>query len=403
MLTTNFHPTGRHFLQIPGPSPVPDRILRAISSPTIDHRGPEFGALGLKVLADVQKIFKTRHPVMIYPASGTGAWEAALCNVLKPGDHVLMYETGHFAFLWNKLAQQLGLKSEVLSLPGLEGWRNGVQADLIEQRLKADTAHSIQAVCVVHNETSTGVTSDIAAVRRAMDAAKHPALLLVDTISGLASADYRHDEWGVDVTISGSQKGLMLPPGISFNALSPRAIEVSQKGGMPRSYWAWGEMIEMNKNGYWPSTPNTNLLYGLSEACDMILAEGLDKVFARHQRWAAGVRAAVNAWGLPIQCADPAVYSPILTGVMTPEGVDADAVRKVIHERFDCSLGTGLGKVKGRMFRIGHLGDSNDLTLIATVAGCEMGLKLSGVALQGSGVQAIMDHFSSHPAGLAKA
>jgi alanine-glyoxylate transaminase/serine-glyoxylate transaminase/serine-pyruvate transaminase len=403
MLTTNFHPTGRHFLQIPGPSPVPDRILRAISSPTIDHRGPEFGALGLKVLADVQKIFKTRHPVMIYPASGTGAWEAALCNVLKPGDHVLMYETGHFAFLWNKLAQQLGLKSEVLSLPGLEGWRNGVQADLIEQRLKADTAHSIQAVCVVHNETSTGVTSDIAAVRRAIDAAKHPALLLVDTISGLASADYRHDEWGVDVTISGSQKGLMLPPGISFNALSPRAIEVSQKGGMARSYWAWGEMIEMNKNGYWPSTPNTNLLYGLSESCDMILTEGLDKVFLRHQRWAAGVRAAVNAWGLPIQCADPAVYSPILTGVMTPEGVDADAVRKVIHERFDCSLGTGLGKVKGRMFRIGHLGDSNDLTLIATVAGCEMGLKLSGVALQGSGVQAIMDHFSSHPAGLAKA
>ncbi len=398
MLTTNFHPTGRHFLQIPGPSPVPDRILRAISSPTIDHRGPEFGALGKKVLADVQKIFKTSHPVMIYPASGTGAWEAALSNVLSTGDHVLMYETGHFAFLWNKLANQLGLKSEVISLPGLEGWRNGVQADLIEQRLKADTGHSIKAVCVVHNETSTGVTSDIAAVRRAIDAAKHPALLLVDTISGLASADYRHDEWGVDVTISGSQKGLMLPPGISFNALSPRAIEASQKGGMARSYWAWGEMIEMNKNGYWPSTPNTNLLYGLSEACDMLLAEGLDQVFARHQRWAAGVRAAVNAWGLPIQCANPAVYSPILTGVMTPEGVDADAVRKVIHERFDCSLGTGLGKVKGRMFRIGHLGDSNDLTLIATVAGCEMGLKLSGVALQASGVQAIMDHFSAHPA-----
>ena len=398
MLTTNFHPTGRHFLQIPGPSPVPDRVLRAISSPTIDHRGPEFGALGLKVLADIQKIFKTRHPVMIYPASGTGAWEAALSNVLKVGDHVLMYETGHFAFLWNKLAKQLGLNTEVLSLPGVEGWRQGVQADLIEQRLKADTHHSIQAVCVVHNETSTGVTSDIAAVRRAIDAAKHPALLLVDSISGLAAADYRHDEWGVDVTISGSQKGLMLPPGISFNALSPRAIEASQKGGMARSYWAWGEMIEMNKNGYWPSTPNTNLLYGLSEACDMLLAEGLDAVFARHQRWAAGVRAAVKAWGLPIQCADPAVYSPILTGVMTPEGVDADAVRKVIHERFDCSLGTGLGKVKGRMFRIGHLGDSNDLTLIATLAGCEMGLKLSGVSLQGSGVQAIMDHFCAHPA-----
>ena len=397
MLTTNFHPTGRHFLQIPGPSPVPDRILRAISTPTIDHRGPEFGALGLKVLADIQKIFKTRHPVMIYPASGTGAWEAALSNVLNPGDHVLMYETGHFAFLWNKLAKQLGLTTEVLSLPGLEAWRHGVQADMIEQRLKADTGQSIKAVCVVHNETSTGVTSDIAAVRRAIDAAKHPALLLVDTISGLASADYRHDEWGVDVTISGSQKGLMLPPGISFNALSPRAIEVSQKGGMARSYWAWGEMIEMNKNGYWPSTPNTNLLYGLSEACDMLLSEGLDKVFARHQRWAAGVRAAVKAWGLPIQCADPALYSPVLTGVMTPEGIDADAVRKVIHARFDCSLGTGLGKVKGRMFRIGHLGDSNDLTLIATVAGCEMGLKLSGVALQSSGVQAIMDHFSQGP------
>ncbi len=396
MFTTNFHPTGRHFLQIPGPSPVPERILRAISSPTIDHRGPEFGALGKKVLADVQKIFKTRHPVMIYPASGTGAWEAALCNVLNTGDHVLMYETGHFAFLWNKLANQLGLKSEVINLPGLEGWRHGVRADLIEQRLKADTGHSIKAVCVVHNETSTGVTSDIAAVRRAVDAAKHPALLLVDSISGLASADYRHDEWGVDVTISGSQKGLMLPPGISFNALSPRAIEDSQKGGMARSYWAWGEMIEMNKNGYWPSTPNTNLSYGLSEACDMLLAEGLDAVFARHQRWAAGVRAAVTAWGLPIQCADPAVYSPILTGVMTPVGVDADVVRKIIHERFDCSLGTGLGKVKGRMFRIGHLGDNNDLTLIATVAGCEMGLKLSGVALQGSGVQAIMDHFSNH-------
>jgi alanine-glyoxylate transaminase / serine-glyoxylate transaminase / serine-pyruvate transaminase len=275
-----------------------------------------------------------------------------------------------------------------------------VQADLIEQRLKADTAHHIKAVCVVHNETSTGVTSDIAAVRRAIDAAKHPALLLVDTISGLAGADYRHDEWGVDVTISGSQKGLMLPPGIGFNALSPKAIEVSRQATMPRAYWGWHEMIEMNKTGYWPSTPNTNLLYGLSEACDMLLGQGLDVVFARHQRWAAGVRAAVRAWGLPIQCADDTVHSPILTGVMTPEGVDADAVRKLIYERFDCSLGTGLGKIKGRMFRIGHLGDSNDLTLVATVAGCEMGLKLAGVKLAGSGVQAIMDHFAAHPGGL---
>ncbi|MBX3610978.1 MAG: aminotransferase class V-fold PLP-dependent enzyme [Hydrogenophaga sp.] len=400
MLTTDAHPTGRHFLQIPGPSPVPDRILRAMSLPTIDHRGPEFGRLGLKVLADMQTIFKTRHPVMIYPGSGTGAWEAALVNVLNPGDQVLMYETGHFAFLWNQLATRLGLKTEVLGLPGTEGWRRGVQADLIEQRLRADSGHAIKAVCVVHNETSTGVTSDIAAVRRAIDAAKHPALLLVDTISGLAGADYRHDEWGVDVAISGSQKGLMLPPGIGFNALSPKAIEASKKATMPRAYWGWGEMLEMNKNGYWPSTPNTNLLYGLSEACDMLLADGLDRVFARHQRWAAGVRAAVTAWGLPIQCADPAVYSPILTGVMTPEGVDADAVRKLIYERFDCSLGTGLGKIKGRMFRIGHLGDSNDLTLVATVAGCEMGLKLAGVKLAGSGVQAVMDHFSAHPGGL---
>jgi alanine-glyoxylate transaminase/serine-glyoxylate transaminase/serine-pyruvate transaminase len=405
MLTTNFHPTGRHFLQIPGPSPVPERVLRAMSLPTIDHRGPEFGVLGLKVLADMQKIFQTRHPVMIYPASGTGAWEAALVNTLSPGDHVLMYETGHFAFLWNRLATRLGLKTEVLALPGTDNgvpasWRRGVQADLIEQRLKADTGHTIKAVCVVHNETSTGVTSNIAAVRKAIDAAKHPALLLVDTISGLASADYRHDEWGVDVSISGSQKGLMLPPGISFNALSPKAIEASKIARLPKAFWAWDEIIEMNKTGYWPSTPNTNLLYALSEAADMILGQGLEAVLARHQRWAAGVRAAVNAWGLPIQCADQGVYSPILTGVMTPEGVDADAVRKIIYERFDCSLGTGLGKVKGRMFRIGHLGDSNDLTLVAAVAGCEMGLKLAGVKLAGSGVQAIMDYYAGHPAAV---
>ncbi len=405
MLTTDFHPTGRHFLQIPGPSPVPDRVLRAMSLPTIDHRGPEFGALGLKVLADIRKIFQTQHPVMIYPASGTGAWEAALVNTLSPGDHVLMYETGHFAFLWNKLATRLGLKTEVIAHPGTDNgipasWRRGVQADLIEQRLKADTGHAIKAVCVVHNETSTGVTSNIAAVRRAIDAARHPALLLVDTISGLASADYRHDEWGVDVSISGSQKGLMLPPGISFNALSPRAIEASKSAKLPKAFWAWDEMIETNKTGYWPSTPNTNLLYGLSEACDMILGQGLDAVFARHLRWAEGVRAAVRAWGLPIQCADASVYSPILTGVMMPEGVDADAVRKTIYERFDCSLGTGLGKIKGRMFRIGHLGDSNDLTLVATVAGCEMGLKLAGVKLAGSGVQAIMDYYASHPAAV---
>ncbi len=402
MLTLDFHPTGRHFLQIPGPSPVPDRVLRAMSLPTIDHRGPEFAALGLKVLGDMKKIFQTKQPVMIYPASGTGAWEAALVNTLSAGDHVLMYETGHFAWLWQKLATRLGLKAEVMSYPGessaAEVWRHGVQAGLIEERLKADTQHSIKAVCVVHNETSTGVTSNIAAVRKAIDAAKHPALLLVDTISGLASADYRHDEWGVDVSISGSQKGLMLPPGISFNAVSAKAIEASKTATLPKAFWAWDEIIEMNKTGYWPSTPNTNLLYALSEACDMLLEHGLDVVFARHQRWAQGVRSAVKAWGLQIQCADPAVYSPVLTGVMTPAGIDADAIRKIIYERFDCSLGTGLGKVKGKMFRIGHLGDCNDLTLMAALSGCEMGLKLAGVKLAGSGVQAAMDHFSSHAA-----
>jgi alanine-glyoxylate transaminase / serine-glyoxylate transaminase / serine-pyruvate transaminase len=401
MLTLDYHPTGRHFLQIPGPSPVPDRILRAMSLPTIDHRGPEFGALGLRVLQGMQKIFQTRHPVIIYPASGTGAWEAALSNVLSPGDAVLMYETGHFASLWNKLATRLGLKTEFLGLPGIEGWRRGVNAQMIEERLKSDTQHEIKAVCVVHNETSTGVTSNIAAVRKAIDAAKHPALLMVDSISGLASADYRHDEWGVDVTIAGSQKGLMLPPGISFNALSPKAIAASKTARLPKSFWAWDEMLEMNKTGYFPYTPNTNLLYGLAEACDMLLAPehgGLPAVFARHERWGEGVRAAVRAWGLEIQCADPSVYSPVLTGVMMPDGVDADAVRKIIYERFDCSLGTGLGKVKGRMFRIGHLGDSNDLTLVAAVAGCEMGLKLAGVKLAASGVQAAMDFYASHPA-----
>ena len=405
MLQLDFHPTGRHFLQIPGPSPVPDRILRAMSLPTIDHRGPEFGALGRHVLSGIREVFKTKHPVIIYPASGTGAWEAALVNTLSPGEHVLMYETGHFASLWAKLATRLGLSTEFLAfagadavLPNAAGWRRGVQADLIEARLRQDKEHHIKAVCVVHNETSTGATSDILAVRRAIDAVRHPALLMVDTISGLGSADYEHDAWGVDVSVSGSQKGLMLPPGISFNAISPRALEANKSAKLPRSFWAWDEIVEMNKDGYWPSTPNTNLLYGLNEALDMLRSEGLPRVFARHQRWAAGVRAAVNAWGLAVQCADPAVYSPVLTGVILPDGVDADAVRRLIHERFDLSLGTGLGKLKGRMFRIGHLGDSNDLTLLATVAGCEMGLKLAGVKLAGSGVQAAMEHFANHPA-----
>src|ERR1700754_1572712 len=398
MLKLDFHPAGRHFLQIPGPSPVPDRILRAMSYPTIDHRGPEFGALGLKVLDGIKKIFKTPQPVVLYPASGTDAWEAALVNTLSPGDTVLMFETGHFATLWKKMAESLGLKPEFLGLPGVEGWRRGVQADMIEARLRADANHVIKAVCVVHNETSTGVTSDIAAVRRAIDAAGHPALLMVDSISGLASADYRHDEWGVDVTVSGSQKGLMLPPGISFNALSPKALKANESARLPRAFWNWTEIVEMNKQGYWPYTPNTNLLYALSESLDMILGEGLEQVFARHQRLAAACRAAVSAWGLEIQCADPAVYSPVLTGVMMPEGVDADAVRKLIYEHFDMSVGTGLGKVKGRMFRIGHLGECNELTLMATLSGCEMGLKLAGVSLKASGVTAAMDYLTSHVA-----
>ncbi len=411
MLTLDFHPVGHHFLQIPGPSPVPDRILRALSLPTIDHRGPEFGALGLKLTSGIKRIFKTSHPVVIYPSSGTGAWEAALVNVLSPGDHVVMYETGQFAALWARLAKRLGLSTEILEwrggdaqLPEAPGWRHGAQASLIQERLEKDKEHRIKAVCVVHNETSTGVTSDIAAVRKAIDAAKHPALLIVDTISGLASADYRHDEWGVDVTISGSQKGLMLPPGLGFNALSPRAIEASRSAKLPKSYWAWDEIVEMNRSGYFPYTPATNLLYGLHEALEMIEAEGLDAIFARHKRWSAGVRSAVQSWGLPVQCADKDLHSPVLTGIIVPAGVDADALRKTILQRFDLSLGAGLGKLKGRTFRIGHLGNSNDLTLLATLAGCEMGLKLAGVNLAGSGIEAAMEYFAGHPSqsGAAK-
>jgi alanine-glyoxylate transaminase / serine-glyoxylate transaminase / serine-pyruvate transaminase len=402
-LQLNNHPCGRHFLQIPGPSPVPEPVLRALSLPTIDHRGPEFGQLGLAILGGLRWIFATTQPVVVYPASGTGAWEAALVNTLSPGDKVLMYETGHFATLWTRLASRIGLQPELLTyaggdeqLPDAASWRRPAYADLIEHRLRQDATHSIKAVCVVHNETSTGVLSDIPAVRRALDATGHPALLLVDSISGLACADYRHDEWRVDVTISGSQKGLMLPPGISFNALSARALEAMQTASLPRSFWAWDEMIEPNRTGYFPYTPNTNLLYALAESLEMLRSEGMENVHRRHQRWGAGVRAAIRAWGLPIQCADPQAYSPVLTGVITPPGVDADALRGMIHKRFDLSLGSGLGKLKGRMFRIGHLGHSNDLTLLAALAGCEMGLKLAGVCLSGSGVEAAMEYFSQH-------
>jgi alanine-glyoxylate transaminase/serine-glyoxylate transaminase/serine-pyruvate transaminase len=391
MLKLDSHPSGRHFLHVPGPSPVPARILRAISFPPIDHRGPEFGQLGLKVLSGIQQIFKTKQPVIIYSASGTGAWEAALVNTLSPGDHVLMYETGQFATLWKKLADRLGLITEFLGVSGIKEWRYGVDAATIEARLKSDTHHQIKAVCVVHNETSTGVISDIAAIRKAIDAARHPALLMVDTVSGLASADYRHDEWGVDVSISGSQKGMMLPPGLGFNALSLKAIEASKTAKSPRAFLAWDEILESNKTGYWPTTPSINLLYGLHEAMDMLMTEGLENVFARHQRLASACRAAVAAWGLEVQCLDAAAYSPVVTAVVTPAGVDADALRKLILERYNLSLGTGLGKVKGRVFRIGHMGDCNALTLLAAISGCEMGLKAIAIKLNGSGVLAAQE------------
>ena len=387
MIKLNSHPAGRHFLQIPGPTNVPDGVLRAIDYPTIDHRGPEFAALGKKVLAEIKQVFRTRQPVVIYPSSGTGAWEAALANALSPGDQVLMYETGHFASLWKKMAENLGLKPEFIA----GDWRTGVDAAKIEARLAQDTVHAIKAVCVVHNETSTGVTSDIAAVRRAIDDAKHPALLLVDTISSLGLIDYRHDEWGVDVTVAGSQKGLMLPPGLGFNAVSEKAMAAAKNSKFPRSYWRWDEIIEANKGGYWPYTPSTNLLYGLSAALDQLLAEGMANVFARHRRHGDATRAAVRAWGLELLCRNPAEYSDSLTAVMMPEGHDADALRAVILEKFNMSLGTGLTKVKGKVFRIGHLGDFNDLTLMGTLAGVEMGLALAGVPHRAGGVQAAMD------------
>ena len=381
---------GRHFLQIPGPTNVPDRVLRAIDFPTMDHRGPDFAALGKACLAGMKKVFRTEAHVVIYPASGTGAWEAALVNTLSPGDRVLMSETGQFAALWQKLATRLGLVTEFL--PG--DWRHGADPAAIQKRLAEDTGHTIKAVCVVHNETSTGVTSRIGEVRKAIDAAKHPALFLVDTISSLASVDYRHDEWGVDVTVAGSQKGLMLPPGLSFNAISENALAASKSAKMPRSYWAWDEMLASGKTGYFPYTPATNLLYGLREALDMLFEEGLDNVFARHLRHAEATRRAVRAWGLEVLALNPAEYSPALTTVMVPAGINADDVRRVILENFDMSLGTGLGKLAGKVFRIGHLGDFNDLTLMGTLSGVEMGLELAKVPHKKGGAQAAMDYIA---------
>jgi alanine-glyoxylate transaminase/serine-glyoxylate transaminase/serine-pyruvate transaminase len=381
---------GRHFLQIPGPTPVPDRILRAMDMPVIDHRGPEFKRLGLRVLSGIRTVFKTASPVVIYPSSGTGAWEAALPNTLSPGDKVLMYETGHFATLWKTIAVKLGLDPEFIA----SDWRSGADAAAIEARLAEDKGHAIKAVCVVHNETSTGATSRIDEVRRAMDAARHPALLMVDTISSLASIDYRHDEWGVDVTVGGSQKGLMLPPGLGFNAISDKALAASRAAKLPKSYFGWDEMLAANKEGFFPYTPATNLLYGLAEAIDMLHEEGLAHVFARHDRHAEAVRRAVTAWGLEILCRDPKYYSSTLTAVLMPEGHNADALRGVALDRFDVSLGTGLTKVAGKVFRIGHLGDTNDLTIVATLAGVEMALALAGVPHKPAGVAAAMTYFT---------
>ena len=379
--------TGRHFLQIPGPTNVPDRVLRAIDQPTIDHRGPEFARLGTEVLEGLKLVFRTRQPVIIYPASGTGAWEAALVNALSAGDRVLMAETGQFATLWRRLAGRLGL--EVEFLPG--DWRRGADAQAIEARLAADRSHSICAVCVVHNETSTGAVTQVPAVRAAIDRARHPALLMVDTISSLASIDYRMDEWGVDVTVAGSQKGLMLPPGLSFNAVGEKALAASRDARLPRSYWSWDEMLGPNRNGFFPYTPATNLLYGLREALQMLQEEGLENVFARHARHGEATRRAVRAWGLEILCVNPAEYSNSLTAVLLPDGVDADRIRELVLQRFDMSLGTGLGKLQGKVFRIGHLGHFNDLMLAGTLCGVEMGLKLAGLALKGSGVQAALE------------
>jgi len=386
MFRYDSHPAGRHFLQIPGPTNVPDRVLRAIDRPTIDHRGPEFAQLGLSILGRIGSIFDTREPVVIYAASGTGAWEAALVNTLSAGDRVLMAETGHFALLWRRLAERLGLQPEFI--PG--DWRHGADADAVYARLADDRVHAIKAVCIVHNETSTGVVSNIPRIRDAIDRANHPALLLVDTISSLGSIDYHHDAWGVDVTVAGSQKGLMLPPGLSFNAVSEKARAASKRATLPRAYWGWDEIIAANRNGYWPWTPATNLLYGLDAALDQLLDEGLPNVFARHARHGDATRAAVRAWGLEILCANPDEYSNSLTAVVMPEGHDADAFRRVVLERFDMSLGTGLSKLAGRVFRIGHLGDFNDLTLMGTLAGVEMGLRLAGVPHRDGGVEAAM-------------
>jgi alanine-glyoxylate transaminase/serine-glyoxylate transaminase/serine-pyruvate transaminase len=390
---------GRHFLQIPGPTNVPDRVLRAMDMPTMDHRSPEFGELGRRVLEGMKTIFQCSGPVFIYPASGTGAWEAALVNTLSQGDSVLMVETGHFALLWRQMAIRLGLAPTVMQAD----WRHGVDAAAMEERLREDKAGEIKAVCVVHNETSTGVASDVAKVRQAIDAAGHPALLLVDTISSLGSIDYRQDEWGVDVTVGGSQKGLMLPPGLSFNAVSDKALAASKSAGLQKSFWSWEEMQGPNAKGFFPYTPATNLLYGLAEAIDMLHEEGLDHVFARHARHGAAARKAVEAWGLEVFCQNPAHFSGSLTAVLVPDWFSSDAFLTYAHETFDLSLGNGLSKLADKVFRIGHLGDFNDLMLAGTLSGVEMALELAGVPHQKGGVQAALDHLAATAPGAGSA
>ena len=381
---------GRHFLQIPGPTPVPERILAAMSRQILDHRGVEFQKLGHRVLAGVKSLFKTKNHVIIFPASGTGAWEAALTNTLSPGDKVLMCETGQFAVLWAVMAQRLGLNADVIPTD----WRIAADAALIHDRLKQDKAHEIKAVCVVHNETSTGCRSRIDDVRKALDATKHPALLMVDTISSLACTDLRHDEWGIDVTISGSQKGMMLPPGLSFTAVSDKALAATKTAKLPRSYFSWDDMLANNANGFFPYTPATGLLYGLAEAIDMINEEGLENVFTRHERLAEATRRAVKGWGLDIQCRDPKYYSPAVTAVIMPEGHNADAFRKLVLDTFNMSLGTGLNKIAGKVFRIGHLGDTNELTVMGALTGVEMGLDIAGVPHKKGGVAAAMSYLA---------
>jgi alanine-glyoxylate transaminase/serine-glyoxylate transaminase/serine-pyruvate transaminase len=384
--------SGRHFLQIPGPTNVPDRILRAMARPTIDHRGPEFAKLTHEVLEGLKQVFRTSGTIVIYPSSGTGAWEAALVNTLSPGDKILMFETGYFATLWQNMAMKLGL--DVDFVPG--DWRNGVDPVVVEKNLSQDRSHSIKAVMIVHNETSTGVTSHVTEVRNAIDRSQHPALLMVDTISSLASIDYRHDEWGVDVTVGCSQKGLMLPPGLGLNAISDKALKTSKSARLPKSYWDWEGMIKDNKSGFFPYTPATNLFYGLRESIRMLLEEGLENVFARHYRLGEATRRAVRSWGLEILCLNPEEYSHSLTAVLMPDGYNADELRELILKKFNMSLGTGLGKLKGKIFRIGHLGDFNELMLAGTLSGIEMGLALANVPFSKGGVTEALDYLSKH-------